>query len=218
MTRHQSRVVIVGLTRTGGSFCVGGYDVDRRAAVRLGTHVSSASQYPLETWWRVDYSPDPNAEAPHTEDVIVHSARTARPVPDWSLRRVAAESGVWRGDMWSIFDGKAGRTANGSLYIDRSAALTRSVGFWYPTGNLALQGTHYHDASGSRLKYVGVAQPIPTIEAGTLVRVSLARWWRPDDSDFELRCYAQLSGWFSGLGDQTPPRGASRRQTIVVPL
>jgi hypothetical protein len=29
-----------------------------------------------------------------------------------------------------------------------------------------------------------------------LVRVSLAGWWKPDDSDIEPRCYLQLSGWF----------------------
>ena len=35
------------------------------------------------------------------------------------------------------------------------------------------------------------------IPAGTLVRVSLAHWWRPeDDHTGELRCYVQLSGWF----------------------
>jgi epoxyqueuosine reductase len=40
--------------------------------------------------------------------------------------------------------------------------------------------------------------PPPTIPAGTLVRVSLARWWRPDanDTSFPERCFVQLSGWF----------------------
>ena len=40
--------------------------------------------------------------------------------------------------------------------------------------------------------------PIKVIPAGTLVRVSLARWWRPEDSEpnFEERCYLQLSGWY----------------------
>ena len=48
------------------------------------------------------------------------------------------------------------------------------------------------------LKYVGEESPIKVIPAGTLVRVSLARWWRPEDSEpnFEKRCYLQLSGWY----------------------
>ena len=48
------------------------------------------------------------------------------------------------------------------------------------------------------LKYVGEESPIKVIPAGTLVRLSLARWWRPEDSEpnFEERCYLQLSGWY----------------------
>ena len=47
------------------------------------------------------------------------------------------------------------------------------------------------------MPYVGFADPIERIPKGALVRVSLARWWRPDDApDMEERCYLQLSGWF----------------------
>jgi hypothetical protein len=44
----------------------------------------------------------------------------------------------------------------------------------------------------------GMEAPVARIEAGQLVRVSLAGWWRPREADpgFEERCYAQLSGWF----------------------
>lgn len=45
------------------------------------------------------------------------------------------------------------------------------------------------------IKYVGFAEPINKIPAGTLVRVSLARWWRPTETS-EERCYLQLSGWY----------------------
>ena len=50
---------------------------------------------------------------------------------------------------------------------------------------------------GRTLTFVGFQEPIGTIPAGALVRVSLAHWWRPeDDHSGELRCYVQLSGWF----------------------
>ncbi len=37
----------------------------------------------------------------------------------------------------------------------------------------------------------------PIIPANTLVRVSLARWWRPTNAepDFPVRCYMQIYGW-----------------------
>ena len=45
------------------------------------------------------------------------------------------------------------------------------------------------------IPYVGCAEAIDLIPAGTLVRVSLARWWRPEGMN-EERCYLQLSGWY----------------------
>ena len=47
------------------------------------------------------------------------------------------------------------------------------------------------------MKYVGEESPIKVIPAGTLVRLSLARWWTPDSepNDGE-KCYLQLSGWY----------------------
>ena len=43
---------------------------------------------------------------------------------------------------------------------------------------------------------MGFAPKINKIPAGTLIRISLARWWKPDDVDIEHRCYLQLSGWY----------------------
>jgi ATP-dependent DNA helicase RecQ len=45
--------------------------------------------------------------------------------------------------------------------------------------------------------FVGFQEPVEVIPAGTLLRVSLAHWWRPrEDADVEPRCYVQLSGWY----------------------
>ncbi len=60
-------------------------------------------------------------------------------------------------------------------------------------------GSYYHHVAGyedRRLKYVGAERAIPVIPAGTLIRVSLARWWAPEGSEMEERCYVQLSGWY----------------------
>ncbi len=45
------------------------------------------------------------------------------------------------------------------------------------------------------IPYAGVTQAIQRIPKGTLIRVSLARWWNKDDKT-EERCYLQLSGFY----------------------
>jgi hypothetical protein len=107
-----------------------------------------------------------------------------------------------------LFGGVLGYTSNSNGYVSKSRGVPdRSTWFWFPDKDLTLRsdGTHYDypmkmflGVTQQRgLAYVGELPPPPTIPAGTLVRVSLARWWSPDaDADFELRCYAQLSGWF----------------------
>jgi hypothetical protein len=78
----------------------------------------------------------------------------------------------------------------------------QSTGFWIPDRDLVLRddGKHYDFRSrlGARgLSYVGEPEAKSQLKAGTLLRVSLARWWRPPDvDDMEERCYLQLSGWF----------------------
>lgn len=53
------------------------------------------------------------------------------------------------------------------------------------------------EGGGCTLTFVGFQEPIPEIPAGTLMRVSLAHWWRPAEmTEGELRCYVQISGWF----------------------
>jgi len=47
-----------------------------------------------------------------------------------------------------------------------------------------------------RFPYVGFEPKVNLIPAGTLMKISLARWWKPEDSDMSERCYLQLSGWY----------------------
>lgn len=46
-----------------------------------------------------------------------------------------------------------------------------------------------------RFPYVGFQNMVKVVNARSVVRMSLARWWSPDP-DMEERCYVQLSGWF----------------------
>ena len=96
-----------------------------------------------------------------------------------------------------------GFTANGNGYISRAMGVPKySTWFWIPDKDLTLRddGKHYDYPAPyfqKGMSYVGEPVAIPVIPAGTLVRLSLARWWRPPDvDDLEERCYLQLSGWF----------------------
>ena len=78
-----------------------------------------------------------------------------------------------------------------------------SVGFWTCNTTLTkvVEGKKIYyftnNKSKARVRYVGLTPPQDKILSGTLVRVSLARWWIPQDSDYdEKRCYLQLSGWY----------------------
>lgn len=105
--------------------------------------------------------------------------------------------------MEMLFDGKIQFTRNGGGYISAIDIPSRATGFWLLSEPLHFETDErdkrgYYDSSNHHLSYVGMDEETEKIEAGTLVRVSLARWWKPRDADpsFEERCYAQLSGWY----------------------
>jgi hypothetical protein len=117
-------------------------------------------------------------------------------------QRLIALSEPWEGSIKKVFGGLLGFTGSNNGYIAaRLGVPDHSTGFWIPKRDLTLRddGSHYDYTRGffrRGLKYVGEPPPIPVIKAGTLVRVSLAGWWKPDDVEIEERCYLQLSGWF----------------------
>lgn len=101
-----------------------------------------------------------------------------------------------------------GFTGNHNAYVAESRGVPdRSTWFWVPDKDLTLRADGHYDYPSTMfwgttvphgLDYVGEPTPPAVISAGTLVRVSLARWWKPRDADpdFPERCYAQLLGWF----------------------
>lgn len=101
-----------------------------------------------------------------------------------------------------MFDGKLKWTDKGSGFISKDAVSKHSVGFWIADKDLTKSiyfnkpRYSYHGSSGWRnLPYVGFDDPLEVIPRGTLIRVSLARWWDTKGTT-ELRCPLQLSGWY----------------------
>ena len=70
---------------------------------------------------------------------------------------------------------------------------------------------------GYTISYVGEAEPLDTIEAGSLIRLSLAHWWAPEDSDDEERCYLQLSGCLIE-GKTNGESNASNNEDSLIPI
>jgi phospholipase C len=202
------KVLIVAKTHVSSAYCVGGLglDVDGQRVWSLRLYEPNWSFPPVNTsydvgqCWDMSYVPSNAPRPPHVEDVMVthrqfvgHEASLG-PV----LRRHVLP---WSGGVSALFDGKLHFTGKRRGYIEESSIPSLSTGFWLPDQELQkvdYSGKIYYRYGLHELSYVGTAQSIAVIPAGTLVRVSLARWWKPKDAadDFPERCYLQLSGWY----------------------
>ncbi len=213
----MAQVIIVSRTKmAGGLVCVGGVDVDNQRSVRLldtRGHHETADSCPYTIWdiWDIDYYLNQRRPNPHTEDVnVTRRIKIDRvDVPNMSVNRFAelmfnSNIPIFRGSLFSVFDGKLRCTDMDKLYISKEDVPKYSTCFWINDkqllgykNNRGRWQYRYIDMSnryGYTISYVGSAEPLDTIEAGSLIRLSLAHWWKPEDSNDEERCYLQLSG------------------------
>lgn len=215
------KVLIVAKTRRGAGACVGGIS-ESGQSVRLVAHDSTRNEhagleYEVGDVWEVESCPDRDIIPPHVENIIVTRGRRLR-------RSHKMTETIFRfmppvtGGPEQLFEGCARATPTGGLYISKDGGLpSRSTTFWMPDKPLHLdfEGKRiryrYPTTDGGRtLTFVGFQEPVSEIAAGTLLRVSLAHWWRPKEKpDEELRCFVQLSGWFATSSLEGPWRGPS---------
>jgi hypothetical protein len=197
------RVVVVAKTRVGGAVCVGALDA-QNASLRLyepnWSFPPANTPYQVGQVWEMTLVPRPSPTPPHVEDVAVTSAKLMKQLPNLAAH-LRQRIVPWTGSVTTLFEGKLGFTAHSRGYIEAPDLPSRSTWFWTPDRDLVKGGSGakvYYRYGGYELSYVGVDRPIATIPANSLVRVSLARWWKPDDADptFPERCYLQLSGWY----------------------
>ncbi len=209
------KVLIVAKTRQGSRACVGGI-TDEGQSVRLRAadydrDESAGLEYEVGDVWEIEAKPAPSPTPPHIENIVVCHKRQLGPAHDLvgSIERFMPPV---CGGPELLFEGLAQATDAGSLYIaERSGLPSHSTMFWRPDQPLQRECEgrriryRYPTADGGRtLVYVGFQDSPLLIPAGTLLRVSLAHWWRPEASTDELRCYVQLSGWFDLARDVTP--------------
>ena len=199
----MSEVVITSKTKMTQGYCVGGYDLTSNSYVRLlesdGSNQPLNTQFEIGERWDITYALKQNITPPHIEDVLISARQYLDDIDDFStfLQNTITPS---TGGVTTLFDLNLSFTNNFGPYINEAGIPRNSVGFWVIPKALNLvsnDGRNRYQIQGERYNfpYVGVEPPISTIAAGTLVRVSLARWWSPYE-DLEERCYMQLSGWY----------------------
>ncbi|GHT08759.1 hypothetical protein AGMMS49525_17900 [Bacteroidia bacterium] len=191
--------------------CVGGIDLDKSMSVRLlnsgGYHETSAKcPYNIREVWEIEYIQSPRP-LPHSEGIrVLKTKKTEILKPEFPMVDILKRSNFsfYQGNIHVTFEGKLKCTSNGTFYISGDNVPQNSTCFWICDRNIVRRDYHdkvrynYNDLSRQwGFSYVGLEEnPAQIIPQGTLVRLSLAHWWSPDNSENDERCYLQLSGWY----------------------
>src|SRR5690625_2500749 len=208
-------VLILSKTKYGQSqYCIGGITLTNFKFIRLlnpgGFYQPIDTDLNIGDVWDISYSPSANTKPPHNEDVIVNSKRFIKHIYDLKTYIKSIGVKIWRGSVYNVFDGNLKWTGSGSGYLseNQSNLPNNSVGFWIPDEDLTYNNGYYHIA-GKKINYKGATNAKPIIPKGSLVRLSLAKWWCPDDF-YESRCYLQLSGVY-----QDKPKPISKSNPTI---
>ena len=218
------RVLIVAKTRMGAGACIGAI-TETGESVRLipfnaDSHDGANKEYEVGDIWQVTGKSETSLIPPHNENFVVHQKSRLHTTKDMKDLVSAIELLMPPkiGHPQALYEGLLRNTESGRLHIaKRSGIPSYSTTFWRTDQPLTLdtekQKLRYRyptENGGCTFTFAGFQEPLETIPAGTLLRVSLAHWWRPEDSpEVEERCYAQVSGWFlekSKQEEQKPPR------------
>lgn len=200
-------VIIVSKTHMSSAACVGGVLANGRF-VRLldsnGYNQDSDTELEVGDVYTITFSERNDIRPPHVEDILLDSMEhkfsfsTIEKMVEYLTDKLKVK--IWRGSTEILFDGKLQWTNSGSGFISESGEIPdNSVGFWIPDKDLTRRDynekvRYSYPIRWRNISFVGFQNPVDRIPAGTLVRVSLARWWSPNED--EERCYLQLSGWY----------------------
>ena len=202
------KALIVAKTRMKNACCVGAYSLDTKENLRLltstGDKLPEDIEYKIGDVWEIAFEKRSDIVKPHVEDVLVHSKTFIRRQENLAsfLKNTVP---IWKESPANVFEGKANFPLGQSGYIDRKRGMpTQSVGFWVPDQDLELtifaDRRHYYYFGTEQVyvfPYVGYVPVVEKIPKGTLIRISLARWWSPYASGQETRSYCQMSGWYT---------------------
>lgn len=196
-------VLIVAKTHVGGAYCIGGLDANNQS-LRLydpsWNFPPATTPYQVGQIWDMQLITKPSPRPPHVEDVAVISSQLLG-VQNNLAAHLQQRVVPWTGELAAIFEGRLKFTAQLRGYVEAPHLPSRSTWFWISDQDLqyvVINSKAYYQYGFYKISYVGVDKPVHRIPAGSMVRVSLARWWRPPDADpnFPERCYLQMSGWY----------------------
>lgn len=202
-------ILITSKTRKGKAACVGGLVISNNRFVRLlnpgNWDQYTDTDFDIGDIWDINFTEREDVEPPHIEDVIISTKKFLRKVDNFTNFIKNSGIQIFRGSPDTIFNGLLSWTGSGSGYIgNRNNLPQNSVGFWISDKDLTLDDDEKHYiypslnafSRAKRFPYVGFEPKVQIIPSGTLMRISLARWWKPEDTDMNERCYLQLSGWY----------------------
>jgi len=205
------RVLIVAKTRMGSGACIGAI-TEKGDSVRLipfnaDPHDGANKEYKVGEIWEVTGEPETSLIPPHNENFVVHKKsrlHTAKETRDL-ISAIELLMPPKTGHPRMLYEGLLQNTKGGRLHIAKQSDIPPySTTFWRTDQPLTLdiekQRPRYRyptEKGGCTFTFGGFQEPLETIPVDTLLRVSLAHWWRPEDKpELEERCYAQISGWF----------------------
>lgn len=203
--------VVIILSKThmnNGHCCIGGLTLNGRYVRLLDEYEENQPEntdLELKQAWEIEFSERPNNIAPHIEDILVSNRvskgrlKDSITVKDFIKKR---QIPIWEGHPDNLFDNLIQWTSSGSGYIDRDGGVpNHSVGFWISDRDIKRRDYNgvryqYPQSEGWRsIKFKGFQEPVDLIPAGTLIRVSLARWKAFNENESQ-KCWLQLSGWY----------------------
>lgn len=204
----MQKVVIVAKTRMGQGACIGAISLGEGRSLRLiaadqASRETFNQEYTIGEVWEIETAPA-QIIPPHVENVVVTAKRRLPPLAGL-IPFIERHMPPTVGGLAALYGGLTQATPAGALYISQAGGLPPfSTQFWRPDQPLTrlAEGKRlryrYPTPDGDRtLTFVGFQEPPAVIPAGTLLRVSLAHWWRPPEHpDQTPRCFVQLSGWF----------------------
>jgi hypothetical protein len=209
--KEKARILIVAKTRMQNQKCCVGALTNDGQSVRLltadGKNNPLNSEFQVGQVWEIIYEKKNIIKPPHVEDILVYEKKLCKEnFPMHSLKKTLNQLHVpvCEGNPAMLFEEKLNWTQAGSGFIRRGMLPSNSVGFWISDQPLYMLMKNnnnvrylYENASGIfSMKYVGLDPPLRIIEPGTLIRISLSRWWKKQDEE-EEGCFLQISGWYN---------------------
>ncbi len=203
----MTKTMVVCKTSMEDALCVGGLTLDKSERIRLLT--STGDNQPQDTSfevgdvWDCELVPKRNTRKPHTEDMLASPKRKLWAIPngrEFLIEQLDLKPSRKR----TLFDGLLDYTKAGSGFIsERKGVPEYAHAFWRPRYGLRKRmdrGKTYYVYEGPssrkfRLKYVGLEIPVERLHPGSVLHLSLARWWKQPRVN-EWRCFLMLSGWF----------------------